>query len=793
LNAAHEGLIGEFLRRGMEAAAVYRLQDDAAAANEKWPGRAIVSDLPVLDLPDQSCDVVVWLADLADLSEQHFDRAIKEARRLCRRGVYFSFRDTSPEDVRKTRLWWEGRLLEAGFRKGPRHTQLLAERQDPSPTQWSEGLYDALPFDPTDPELGYWASLDLSRQSGPRADVGLEEYLWSAEFIRPGDHVVALGCGTGYGAQILAHGTSASQILGVDPREGVIGYARVAFGETARGLAFEASEPLRFLKACPPASVDFIVFDSSLGAPSETILAAALNALTPGGRICGAFAVEGGTPDPGLVLAEFEDGESGLLVEHVLAPSHPGQVKLVAFRDPVTAKTPYEERAFTKADGELVDFARQYANPWLVRGMISIGLRVSNRRLLIELASRVAAKAGGGVDEAAALCVIAYDLVRSSPSWADSNALIERFKVHTDIDLDSARPIEVRWAVSLLYVEGLLLLGGGQIDKAEAAFIQCARAPFMRYGPLLGTKTVDACVKVARIREAKADRTEALDWHRRAIETARQAVSCDWSRFLGAPDKLSDFAFRELTEILDITTLSASALSLLPEQDHSRFSRQRTLTNHAWQLAQAEHGHEALYHTIESQRQQISKMANDWSKAQEAIRYHANRAAHFEQALAEKVSPPVEPIPTATDDDFQRGVAACLSVSEVLNASLADLAKQRYAARRLDDAVDSLEETHRRLKVDMAKAHADWALQKQNSDNLAARLTGLQSECEALRKQVRGAGDDWAAEKARSDALASSIQEAEAARAALCAEVEVEKSSTHQSSENPPASTHLRP
>ena len=67
--------------------------------------------------------------------------------------------------------------------------------------------------------------MDMLRDTGPRADAHVSRYEFARALIRPGDRVLDASCGLGYGSALLAGGTLAEFVLGVDVDESAMHYA----------------------------------------------------------------------------------------------------------------------------------------------------------------------------------------------------------------------------------------------------------------------------------------------------------------------------------------------------------------------------------------------------------------------------------------------------------------------------------------------------------------------------------------------------------------------------------------
>ena len=73
----------------------------------------------------------------------------------------------------------------------------------------------------------------------------LERYRWAAEHIRPGDRVLDMACGVGYGSRLLADAVApGGTVTGVDIDDGAIAYAKEHYATPT--TAFHCTDAFRF-------------------------------------------------------------------------------------------------------------------------------------------------------------------------------------------------------------------------------------------------------------------------------------------------------------------------------------------------------------------------------------------------------------------------------------------------------------------------------------------------------------------------------------------------------------------
>lgn len=128
---------------------------------------------------------------------------------------------------------------------------------------------------------------DMTREPGRRSDAHMTRYAQAAQFIRPGDRVIDVACGLGYGSYQLAHDSQAGSFTGVDASEFAVEYATVNF-------AAVSPTPMRFavgdaqdLTGMADESADFAVSVETLEHLPEPdrLLAELHRVLSPAGRV----------------------------------------------------------------------------------------------------------------------------------------------------------------------------------------------------------------------------------------------------------------------------------------------------------------------------------------------------------------------------------------------------------------------------------------------------------------------------------------------------------------------------
>lgn len=604
-------LVQELLKQGADAYGVDVSSAAVARCNDLMPGRFQAASVLALPFPDDSFDTLVSIDCLQYFTPEDVARALREMHRVCRRSLFLHVATGSiaqphePLTIEK-RDWWENATFTAGFRKHPLYYEITPfhalESEDDNIAIPLEKVPDnALSRYPQSALLTHRdLHMDMSRETGRRSDAHMARYQLVVSYIRDGDTVLDAACGMGYGSHMLAWQSPAALVIGADLDLDGIVYASENFACKDGRLSFHVADAQR-LDFLPDNSVDlFVSFETLEHVPHpERLIAEAKRVLRPSGRFIVSVPnmwvnEDGVDPNPHhLHIYDWarlaKEVQSSFLLEAAYAQTAGGGMKLsehprslfdfppegkqpaeaewwlvVGMKDPIESKdVPYQETAFhwKGAAPNAVAFARDYENPWLIRGIVNIGWRNRNPLQRSALAERaLASSSASSPDFGAALCVLAYGLLEapSRPTPASVSAIA--LKIDTYIGWSDPRPSSRRWMISLMYVRGLLWQSVGELEKSLASFRDCADQNPLIHSPLLATKTVDAC-RVAGMLSFQMNKKEsAREFWTRGICLAEQALRGDWREIFGDIEHPFTFGLHETAQILDVASRCADGL-----------------------------------------------------------------------------------------------------------------------------------------------------------------------------------------------------------------------------------------
>ncbi|WP_164487422.1 methyltransferase domain-containing protein [Pseudomonas chlororaphis] len=583
------------------------------AANKRHSKRFSHGSVLSLPFTDGQFDTVVSTNCLEHLRPEDVPTALREMYRVSARYVFLQITTAVEEGERslltaERRDWWETQCFEAGFRKHALYYQI-----NPYEALNEDGrqIFVLLEKVPVEALRHYDLSVlveerllhtDMLREVGRRGDAHCIRYQKAAEFVRPGDRVLDVACGLGYGSYMLYAASQAESVLGVDLSDFGIAYANAHYSRPGK-IEFQVGDA-QALTSIADNSIDFIAAFETIEHVPEPMeyLLQLKRVLKPGGRVmvCAPndWADETGKdPNPhhlhvytwDRLVAECATYfllEQGMLQtaggamkchhsprkwETVPVDRTPEQeaewVLLLGMADPVeSAAVPYEETQWTLPDSpefSVCAFARDYQNPWLVRGMVAQGQRARSASLLRSMQDRVLATAApDSVDYGAALCgkVYSNSKVVELPDELYQELLTE---IRHYAAISNPSPHQLRWQVSLLFAGGELARRRGHFEDAIGCFAACASLDVSVYSPLLGNKVVDALHWLAELALTRADKPAARIYLCRAVAEVQRLVSGSWLNISGDPDSPLSFGLAEAAQLLDKASRAAYMLSVL--------------------------------------------------------------------------------------------------------------------------------------------------------------------------------------------------------------------------------------
>jgi len=613
-------LVHSLLSFGLDAYGIASTTEAEESNNAAMPGRFLTADKLKFPYQDNSVDTIILTYCLEKLEAEELSSVVDEIYRITRRSVYLRIRVLARESEElntiQDRRAWEMLFFNKGFRKHPSYYLIngyesLGREGDEITILLEKIPDDALaryPLEALKEERDL--HMDMTREAGERSDAHIARYQWAATFVRPGDTVLDAACGLGYGSYLIQCGTTAAQTIGIDGSDYAIDYAAHNFSRSVNNLSFRTGMLPEALDTIPDHSVDIVIsFETLEHVPDpEGLLAAFHRVLTPAGRIIVSVPNDwsdetGEDPNPfhlhiydlnklrdqikikfdleQVVVQSATQYKNGLGSKQWLpakrelyniatdtdaSSAPPAEWWLAVGMRPVMEgnNIPYYEsqfKTFENSEWNVTNFIRDYKNPWLIRGLVDIGHRLKEPKLLKSLAEKVYQQnKDNSADRGAALCVLGYQLLSSSKTVNASEITDFSLKVKEYIESNPSTPHAFRWKVSLYFVTAKLWLQAGAHYKAKEALLSCVALDPLEFSPLLANRTVEAFLLLGVITLIDGNKQQTCDYWREGINLAKKAVTADWTTSIGNIDNPVEFGLPELASILDYASSCAYGL-----------------------------------------------------------------------------------------------------------------------------------------------------------------------------------------------------------------------------------------
>jgi ubiquinone/menaquinone biosynthesis C-methylase UbiE len=632
-------LVASLLRRGVDAHGVDVSEVVTSLCNRRMPGRFDHGSVLELPFDDESFQTVVSTDSMQHLVPEDVPKALKEIHRVASRFVFLQIATTPQRDGHRHltvegRTWWEAKCFEAGFRKHPSYYKVNSY-ESLNEDGWQitivlekipEHAHKKYPLSALAAERDL--HMDMLREVGERSDAHVARYLWAEKYVRQGDRVLDAACGLGYGSYALAELSKASKITGVDGSDYGVDYARGSFCPLSPKLDFFAGYLPECLAKYPDGHFDVIVSFETLEHVEhpEALLMEFHRLLSPGGRIVVSVPNDwsdetGEDPNPFHLHVYTLDKLRAQIKQHFIPEVLVQQIAsgcktttawnswqrmprtlrnvaidtvnpppsewwlMVGMKDPVVNSLPYRESVYgySALPAHLLQFKRDYKNPWLVRSLLEFHFRLTHNGMLRQLAQRVLAQESDSIsaDKGAALAVLGYQLLTNVLA---TSAEVEQFikEINPYVSIPHKVPHLQRFYVSLAYLKARLLVKIGRFESAIPVLKQVANADLSNFNPSLGTKVVGAAFEVGLMLAGRGDIVSAREQWELGVTRAYALLSSELEEFVGDIKNPHEFPTIVAVEFLDSAVRCIKALRITAVNSFVPLSRLHELTRENW-------------------------------------------------------------------------------------------------------------------------------------------------------------------------------------------------------------------
>jgi ubiquinone/menaquinone biosynthesis C-methylase UbiE len=603
-------LVFAALREGIDATGLDVARRVVDYGNARAPGRFVAGDACALPFANGEFEIVATTACLNYLDGSDLPKALSELRRVCGRHLYVrvgtqaAFEEGWPSSAH-ARQWWEEQLFAAGFRKHPLSHWLVdftaLEFEHATAVMAFERLSDSVLTTYSLQSLAAKRDLhmDMLREAGRRSDAHVARYTFAAQYARPHDLVLDLGCGLGYGTAILWDSTQCDRVVGVDADQDAIDYGTTCYASGRAGVEFFPGDA-HVVDWSGDSSFHLVVAFEILEHVDnpQALLREMHRLLKPGGRIVVSVPNQwkdetGEDPSPHhLHVFDWHKlhrmlSDVGFLVQEAFSQTAGGGMRLskasrelrevalddaravdgewwlaVAMRDPICNEI-YEESVYPAAARSSARHPHHYKDlryPWAQHALVSFAFRSRSPMARSELRERlVRAVTVDDADMGSVLTTEVYERIAGG-SLIDVDDLLLQLEEFCSKQHRSS--IGNRWRISSTFALGLLRLARGDQTAAAEAFESVWTLSFDGTTPTIATKHLQAGLILARLAIQRGEVTRARDWWHRCLVLAQQVVRFNNDDILLDSDAPLHDGLCELSDMLDMAAEAASSLRL---------------------------------------------------------------------------------------------------------------------------------------------------------------------------------------------------------------------------------------
>lgn len=203
---------------------------------------------------------------------------------------------------------------------------------------------------------------------------------------------------------------------------------------------------------------------------------------------------------------------------------------------------------YSTPPANLINFARDYSRPWLIRALVEMAFRLRNTESLLELCDEVLKRFPSRSPElGAALCVMGYNVINKGEK--DRALLIER--IDSFFSEKSSSPHDYRWEASLLLIKGEILRVDGKFREADEVFDAVTKIDASHFSPILYAKILVAYRAKATYAKINNDYEGVRKALRGAFVTCQKLLNSSDIEYLGDIDMPLTTTYLDLLDIVD--------------------------------------------------------------------------------------------------------------------------------------------------------------------------------------------------------------------------------------------------
>jgi ubiquinone/menaquinone biosynthesis C-methylase UbiE len=247
INCGMGRLVKDLISAGFDAKGMDVSERIIAANRQIYGDIFICANVFNIPFPSKSFDTVVSTRCLGQMAAEDQQQAVSEIARVTTKSVLL----TIAYDVEAVegsypstslREWWEAAFFRFGFRRHPRMLEAVPFASLEDESSQIRLFFEKDPNPHCVPTI-----MDWGKRSGRDADAYMAFYSLCSKFVLPGNRVLDIQCGSGFGGAILAASCPAASVSAIDEDKANIDHAKEHYAASYGNLVFRwaISEPLR--------------------------------------------------------------------------------------------------------------------------------------------------------------------------------------------------------------------------------------------------------------------------------------------------------------------------------------------------------------------------------------------------------------------------------------------------------------------------------------------------------------------------------------------------------------------
>lgn len=206
---------------------------------------------------------------------------------------------------------------------------------------------------------------------------------------------------------------------------------------------------------------------------------------------------------------------------------------------------------YSKPPQNLLNFANDYVNPWLIKSMVEFPTRNKNEHALARYAKQILNNYNNlSPDYGAALAILGYqELKKEQHGRKVLNDIIKYINNVSMISEKSSH--QVRWLISLSVLAAELLKIRDLRNEALNLYSSCLTLDYLKFSPTIGTKILQAYYNVVVIHYCNGNKYEAEKYLIESLQQGIKILNVSFEELLGNAEKPLTFTLYIYHDILD--------------------------------------------------------------------------------------------------------------------------------------------------------------------------------------------------------------------------------------------------